>query len=79
MSAKRFGTVLKQLREKAGLNQSQLAERLGVDQASVSRWERGQGEPGVSMVKPLAAILGVSAESLINVPAAKPARKPKKK
>jgi transcriptional regulator with XRE-family HTH domain len=76
MAAKRFGDVLKTLRENAGLNQKELAERLGVDQASVSRWERGIGEPGVSMVVPLATILDVPLETLIGpIPARKRSKK----
>jgi transcriptional regulator with XRE-family HTH domain len=66
MDAGEFGAVLKALRENAGLSQAELAERLNVDQASVSRWERGQGEPGISLAVPLAAILGVDVDRLLN-------------
>ncbi len=79
MSAGEFKQVLKQLRERAGLNQAELAKRLGVDQGSVSRWENGRSEPSISMAVPLATALGVPVEALIGEPPAKPARKPKKK
>jgi transcriptional regulator with XRE-family HTH domain len=36
---------LRRLREHLGLSQSQVAERLGVSQVSVSRWEAGKDEP----------------------------------
>jgi transcriptional regulator with XRE-family HTH domain len=81
MSATGFAAMLKALREKAGFNQQELADRLGVDQASVSRWENGISEPGISMARPLAAALGVSIESLMPEPKSdKPngRRKPKK-
>ena len=34
--------LLRDLRQEAGLTQSGLAERLGVDQSEVSNWERGE-------------------------------------
>jgi transcriptional regulator with XRE-family HTH domain len=79
MSAREFGQVLKALREQAGLSQIELAKRLGIYQSSITRWERGQGEPGVSLVKPLATILGVDVNTLLDWPAAKPSRKQGKK
>jgi transcriptional regulator with XRE-family HTH domain len=79
MSAKEFGDVLKALREKAGLSQIELAKRLGIYQSSLSRWELGQGEPGISLVLPLAEALGVPVETLLRLPKGKPARKPTKK
>lgn len=36
---------IRRLREKVGLTQAQLAERLGVSFASVNRWENGQSKP----------------------------------
>jgi transcriptional regulator with XRE-family HTH domain len=77
MSSKGIPTVLKSLREKAGLTQTELAERLGVYQSMVARWELGKGEPGISMAKPLAEALGVTVETLTGSPSAKP--RPKKK
>ena len=39
------GDEIRRLRVEAGLTQGALAARLGVDQGTVSRWERGQGAP----------------------------------
>lgn len=78
MSQRGLPAVLKEMREKAGLTQTEMAKRLGVYQSMVARWELGQGEPGVSLVMLLADALGVSVETLANRLAAKPARKPKK-
>jgi transcriptional regulator with XRE-family HTH domain len=78
MGAEEFGEVLKELRAKAGLSQKALAEALDVDQATVSRWERGEREPWLSIVGPLARVLGVEVETLVNPPAP-PARSRKPK
>lgn len=41
------------LREAMGLTQVELAERIGVDSMTVSRWERGAVKPGPAAVKAL--------------------------
>lgn len=46
-------------RQKRGLNQTQLADRLGVDQATVSRYERGEIEMTLSVVDAWADALDV--------------------
>ena len=42
-----------------GLTQAQLAEKLGVIQQQVARWETGESEPRVSTLKKIGAALGV--------------------
>lgn len=44
---------IRQLRTRAGLSQAVLAERLGVDQTAVSRWERGLDAPRLAMRRKL--------------------------
>lgn len=51
------GTAIKNLRRRLGITQQQLGDRLGVDQATVSRWERGVENPRPSRQKVLYAIL----------------------
>lgn len=46
-------------REKAGLSQAQLAEKLGTDQASISRIERGQRNITLETLAKLAKVLGL--------------------
>lgn len=45
----RWGGLIQNLRRSHGLSQRQLAESLGVDQSSISRWERGDGLPGIRL------------------------------
>lgn len=62
---KAFGARLQQLRTGAGLNQSEVAERMGVSAASVSGWEKGRARPGHDRMEELAAILGVETSGLL--------------
>lgn len=45
-------------REEAGLSQEAVAERLGVRQPTISRWEKGQRPPRVEDLVKIAAIIG---------------------
>ncbi len=69
-----FAANLRQLRLDAGLTQEALAERSGIDFASIGRIERAERDPGVRTVARLAAGLGVEPVALLRaVPAAEPA------
>ena len=60
------GPAIKRLREEKGLTQAQLAERIGVSDKAVSKWETGRGLPDISLVEMLAKTLGVSVPELMN-------------
>lgn len=62
---------LKAIREKAGLSQKKLAEKLGVDENTVWRWEAGRAYPSVDLGKQIAELLGVSVDDLLRGPAEK--------
>lgn len=57
--------TIKALRKKHGLNQSQLAQRLNVTQATVSRWESGDILPDIEMVKSMAQMFNTSTDALL--------------
>lgn len=61
-SRRRFGIGAKLLdrRLAAGLSQRQLAEASGIDQAEISRIERGQGNPTAQTLQALGGPLGVT-------------------
>lgn len=54
------GSLVKQKRKALGLTQSQLAEKLGVSDKTVSKWETGRGFPDVSFLPALTETLGLS-------------------
>jgi DNA-binding XRE family transcriptional regulator len=54
------------LRLDTGLTQQQLAERSGISQADISRYERGLGNPTRTTIEALAAVLGAHLELVRN-------------
>ena len=58
------GEVIKVLREKNNMTQSQLAGSIGLSDKAVSKWETGRGLPDITLVEPLARALGVSVGEL---------------
>ena len=60
------GAVIKGLREKNNVTQLQLAEKLGVCDKTISKWETGKGYPDITLLEPIAAALSVSVAELIS-------------
>ncbi len=60
------GALIRRLREKRKLTQHQLAEKLAVSDKAVSKWETGRGYPDISLIEPLASVLGVSVIELLS-------------
>ena len=65
MDAKKTGSYICLLRKQRGLTQAELAERIGVTDKAVSRWERGKGFPDITLLPPLAQVLGTSVTELL--------------
>ena len=66
-----IGDNIKRLRRQKGITQEILAERMHVSIAAVSKWERNETLPDISMVLPLASYFGVSTDELLGLDAAK--------
>ena len=60
------GTVIKKIREKNGLTQAELAEKLNVSDKTISKWERGKGYPDISLLEPIASVFGISVMELLS-------------
>ena len=60
-----FGENLQSLRQRSGLSQDALAERLDVSRQAVSRWERDETMPETDKVVALADIFGVTTDYLL--------------
>ena len=61
-----FHLKLRELRKKAGLNQTQLAEKIGVSLLTLFRWEKGERQPRVEDIRKLANALNVSENDLLS-------------
>jgi transcriptional regulator with XRE-family HTH domain len=60
----RIGEKIRARRDLARLSQEELAERVGVAQSTLGRWEAGTGEPKLRQALALARALGVSLDYL---------------
>lgn len=64
---KTLGTMIAELRKQHGMTQLELAEKMGVTDKAVSKWERDLSCPDIHSIPDLAEILGVSVEDLMQV------------
>lgn len=62
----KIGKFIAESRKRKKLTQEQLAEKLGVNSRTISRWENGKNMPDISLYKSLCEILDISVEELIN-------------
>ena len=60
------GAVIRELREKNKMTQLQLAERLGVSDKTVSKWETAKGYPDITLLEPIAEVFKISVTELIS-------------
>lgn len=59
------GNFIKELRTEKNLTQKELAEKINVSTAAVSKWENGKGFPDISMLEPLSLALDTSVGEII--------------
>jgi transcriptional regulator with XRE-family HTH domain len=63
----RINVNILELRKRRGWTQAELAERVGVSQATVSSWERDV-QPSAGSTYKLAQVLGCTMEDLFTIP-----------
>ena len=62
-----FGNLLYELRLKANLTQKELADKLGVTNKAISKWENGNAKPTTDMLKKLAILFNVPIDVLLQI------------
>ncbi len=72
MINKTMAEVIGSRRKELGMTQKDLAEKLGITDKAVSKWERGIACPDTALIPKLAQILGISLEELMTANPAEP-------
>lgn len=60
LTAQTFGQRLRELRDKAGLSQAELAAKAGLHRFGIAKLERGEREPAWNTVQKIAHALGLT-------------------
>ena len=66
MNQEKIGKFIAELRKEKNMTQEQLAEKMGVTNKSISRWENGKTMPDLSIITILAKELNVEVSELLN-------------
>ena len=65
MEKKTIGKFIAVLRKANGMTQKDLADRLFVSDKTVSRWERDECDPDLSLIPAIAELFGITADELL--------------
>ena len=66
MDQMKIGRFIAERRKKANLTQRQLAEKLGITDRAISKWETGKAMPDTSLMLDLCSILAISVNDLLS-------------
>ena len=66
MDQVKIGKFIASLRKEKEMTQKQLAEKLGISDKTISKWECGKGLPEVSMMLPLCEVFNISVNELLS-------------
>ena len=67
MRNRTFGMLIAEYRKEKGMTQLDLAEKMGVTDKAVSKWERDLSYPDVNSLPKLAGIFGISVDQLMQI------------
>ena len=67
MNKQSFGNIIVALRKENGMTQSDLAEKMGVTDKAVSKWERDLSFPDANSLPKLAEIFNITVDELMQV------------
>ena len=65
MDCEKVGRLIFTLRKEKGVTQKQLADAMNISDKTISKWERGQGCPDVSLLHELSNVLNVNIEKIL--------------
>lgn len=66
MNQEKIGRFIRELRIEKEMTQQELAEKIGITDRAISKWENGRGTPDIALLIPLSMELGVTLLELLN-------------
>ena len=66
MNQERIGKFISKVRKEKKITQKQLAEKLGITDRAISKWENGKSMPDLALLKPLCDILNITINELLS-------------
>ena len=60
-----IGQVIRKYRKSKDMTQEEMANRLGVTAPAVNKWENGNSMPDITLLSPIARLLGISLDTLL--------------
>ena len=66
LDTRKIGAYISKLRKDQDMTQMELAEKLNVSHQAVSKWERGESLPDISMIPLIASHYGITIDLLMN-------------
>lgn len=61
-----IGNTIRKYRKEKGITQKEMANRLGVTTPAVNKWEKGTSCPDITLLAPIARLLGISLDTLLS-------------
>ena len=61
-----LGNVIRKYRKIKNLTQEEMARQLGVSAPAVNKWENGNSYPDITLLAPIARLLGISLDTLLS-------------
>ncbi|WP_010250432.1 helix-turn-helix domain-containing protein [Acetivibrio cellulolyticus] len=65
MQNDKVGNIIRKTRLEQKMTQKQLADKLDISDKAISKWERGSGNPDISLILKLSDILGIDVRELL--------------
>ena len=66
MDQKKIGKFILELRKENNMTQQDLANKIGVTDRAISKWENGRGMPDLSFMNPFCIELGITINELFS-------------
>ncbi len=63
---KELGLLIKELRERKGMTQNELAASLNLSDRTISKWETGRGYPDITFLERIASLFSLSVAELLS-------------